>query len=434
MLRGAASGLAAGSFSGWLPRLAEAALQSGPPKRACILLWMSGGPSQIDTFDPKPGHANAGPLEAISTSVSGIQIGQHLPQVAQRMDDLCVIRSVNSREGDHGRATYYVHTGYAPQPGINYPSIGALVGHDAGQPTRSLPNFVSIAPFRAFNPGAFGAGYLGPAQAPLFVGEEAVGGTADIDERLKVANLDLPRHVSLAAFEQRRRMLEQFNSRFHQRRPSRLIASQKNAYSRATELINTDAEGAFNLDHEPEALREQYGRNVFGQSCLLARRLVERSVQFVEVALNSADGRNPFGWDTHGQNFDRIEELCGVLDPGWATLMEDLSERGMLDSTCVAWMGEFGRTPRINNGMGRDHFTDAWSMVLGGGGIQGGQVIGQTNAAGTRVTDGEVSVPDVLATLCTAVGVDPQKQNMSNVGRPIRVVDPEAVAIEQALA
>jgi uncharacterized protein (DUF1501 family) len=191
---------------------------------------------------------------------------------------------------------------------------------------------------------------------------------------------------------------------------------------------------AFNLEDEPAPLRDAYGRNAFGQGCLLARRLVERGVAFVDVTLGGIDGNVAFAWDTHQQNFEQVKKLSAVLDAGWATLLQDLNQRGLLASTTILWMGEFGRTPKINNQAGRDHFPDAWTAVLAGGGIKGGQAIGNTGPDGMKVKDRPVTVPDLVATLCLALGIDPKTQNVSNVGRPIRIADPEAKPVTEALA
>ena len=191
---------------------------------------------------------------------------------------------------------------------------------------------------------------------------------------------------------------------------------------------------AFDLEQEPVALREQYGRHQFGQGCLLARRLVERGVPFVEVSLNGSGPPNGSNWDTHGDNAPRVRALNEILDPAWATLMTDLADRGLLETTTILWMGEFGRTPVINSNAGRDHYPVAWSTVLAGGGIRGGQTIGSTAVDGMEVSDRPVSVQDLLATVVAALGIDPMKQNISNVGRPIRIVDPTAQPIMEALA
>ena len=195
--------------------------------------------------------------------------------------------------------------------------------------------------------------------------------------------------------------------------------------------MRTSAGKAFDLDEEPARLRDAYGRNRFGQGCLLARRLVERGVPFIEVSLG---GNNGFGWDTHTNNFETVRDLSQVLDAGWATLMGDLKERGLLESTLIVWMGEFGRTPTINADKGRDHFPNAWTAVLGGGGIKGGQVIGKTSAGGETIEERPVSVPDLLATVCLALGIDPTKSNQSNIGRPISLVDKAGRPLEDIVA
>src|SRR5262249_37033692 len=209
--------------------------------------------------------------------------------------------------------------------------------------------------------------------------------------------------------------------------------SHRSAYQRAVTLMRSSATKAFNLDDEPKELRDRYGRNLFGQGCLLARRLIERSVPFVEVSLATV-GNLALGWDTHVNNFDGVRQLSEVLDPAWATLMEDLKAKGLLDSTLIVWMGEFGRTPRINGNRGRDHWANSWSTVLAGGGIKGGQVIGKTSADGTTVEERPVSVEDFLASVALALGIDITKQNNSNVGRPIRIVEPTAQPIKEVLS
>jgi uncharacterized protein (DUF1501 family) len=206
--------------------------------------------------------------------------------------------------------------------------------------------------------------------------------------------------------------------------------SHQDAYVRALRMMRSSASKAFDLEEEPAAVHDAYGRNPFGQGCLLARRLVERAVPFVEVSLSTVDGAMALGWDTHQQNFETVEKLCGVLDAGWSTLMTDLRTRGLLDKTLIVWMGEFGRTPKINETAGRDHFPNAWSTVLAGGGIRGGQVIGNTGADGEEVKERPVQVPDLLATVMKALGIDPAKQNLVENGRPIRLVDPKARPIE----
>jgi arylsulfatase A-like enzyme len=248
-----------------------------------------------------------------------------------------------------------------------------------------------------------------------------------------VQDLQPPSEVSREQADARIDLLHGLANDFVSSRPGIASLSHQAAYARAVRLMRTEAARAFDLHEEPAKVRDAYGRNLFGQGCLLARRLVERGVPFVEVSLANTP-EAPAGWDTHQQNFDNVRKLCGLLDPAWAALLADLGQRGLLDSTLVVWMGEFGRTPQINPDKGRDHFPTAWSTVLAGGGIQGGQVVGKTSPDGTRVLERPVSVPDFLSTVCRALGLDPEKQNPSNVGRPIRIVEKTAQPLKEVLA
>jgi hypothetical protein len=437
-LRLAASGLAVSQSTGWLGALAAHAAQNTQRRRSCILLWMNGGPSQIDTFDLKPGHVNGGPFRAIRTAVPGLRISEHLPMLATQIDHLALIRSMSTKEGDHGRATYFLRTGYVPQGGVQYPSIGSLVAKELADEEADLPNFISIAPFRYFSPPAYGPGFLGNDYAPLIVGETGFGqvqqGGNAYEAGLKVKDLESPKGIDRRQADSRLALLDPLNASFIEGHPGGPASSHRTAFERAVKLMRSDGVRAFNLEDEPDRLRDAYGRNAFGQGCLLARRLVERGVPFVDVTLGSLEGNGAFAWDTHQQNFDQVKKLSQVLDAGWATLLQDLKQRGMLESTTILWMGEFGRTPKINNQVGRDHFPDAWTTVLAGGGIQGGQAIGTTSPDGLKVIGRPVTVPDLVATLCHALGIDPKIQNVSNVGRPIRIADPAAKPVMEALA
>jgi hypothetical protein len=427
------AGVVGYSVSGWLEALAQDAAADPKRRRSCILLWMNGGPSQMDTFDLKPGHANGGPYKEIQTAAPGLKISEHLPKLAKFGDRLAVIRSMSTKEGDHERATFFLRTGYLPQGPIEYPPLGALLSKELGREDAALPNFVSIAPYRFFSRDSFGPGFLGPKYAPLIVGDAATqfnqpGATA-YEKALKVQDLDRPAEVSRAHADARIELLQSMERDFAARRPDVPPNSHATAYDRAVRLMRTSAAKAFNLDEESPGLRDSYGRNLFGQGCLLARRLVERGVPFVEVTMGGVNG-GAFGWDTHVNNFDQVKALSAVLDAAWASLMGDLKRRGLLDSTLIVWMGEFGRTPQII-GSGRDHFPTAWSTVLAGGGIKGGQAIGKTSADGTTVEGRKTSVQDFLATVCLALGVDPLTKNDSNVGRPIRIVDKLAEPIKE---
>jgi hypothetical protein len=331
-----------------------------------------------------------------------------------------------------------MRTGYLPAGPIQYPTLGSLVSKEIGRNDSALPNFVSIAPYRVFNQAAYGPGFLGPQYAPPLVGDMANRGFQpnaqnSYEQDLRVQDLDIPQDVSRNQFDSRIELLQEMEREFVARHPGVSPQSHLTAYDRAVRLMRTAASSAFNLQDEPAALRDSYGRNLFGQGCLLARRLVERGVPFVEVNLGFMPG-SPIGWDTHNDNFNNVQRLSAILDPAWGTLMEDLRQRGLLDNTLIVWMGEFGRTPRINPQRGRDHYPNAWSTVLAGGGIRGGRVVGRTSADGTTVeAERPTGVSDFIATICRILGMDPARQNMSNVGRPIRIVDAAAQPIREIL-
>jgi hypothetical protein len=385
---------------------------------------MAGGPSQMETFDVKPGHANGGPSRTTATAVPGIEISENLPGIARRMKDLAIIRSLTTQEGDHDTATRLMMTGRRPgQEGISYPSLGSLFAKELGDAEADLPGYVSVSPF-GLGGDAGGPGFLGPNYAPLVVS----GDSADPEARanLSVENLRPPTGVDKESMEKRISIAEFLQDDFARKVKSPSAKTHKSNFDRAVRMIESNAKGAFKLDEEPAELRDRYGRSRFGQGCLLARRLVERGVSFIEVSLE--------GWDTHTDNFNAVKTLCDTLDPAWSTLLDDLRERGMLESTLVVWMGEFGRTPVINGTNGRDHFPMAWSTVMGGGGVKGGQVIGSTGKGGTEVTDRPVKIGDLHATLCAGIGIDPRKENISPEGRPISIVDRAGTVVEELIA
>ncbi len=409
------------ALAGWFAPLARVAAADPKRKRACILLWMSGGPSQTDTFDLKPGHENGGPFKEVATAVPGVRISEHLPKIAERMKHVSLVRSMTSKEGDHGLATFLARTGYTSRGPIRYPAIGSVVAHQLGDDAASLPNYVSVAPFRSFSPAAHGPGFLGPRFAPLVVGEATFGGqTPDADKALRVEDLAAPAGIPSARAAARMELAADLRRDFTATHPDAVAKSHHTAYDRATKLMQSAEAEALKLADEPAKLRDAYGRNVFGQGCLLARRLVEKGVPFVEVSLS---GPNGVGWDTHTDNFERVKQLSQSLDAGWSALIDDLKDRGLLDTTTVVWMGEFGRTPKINGSSGRDHYPTAWSAAVGGGGIKGGQVVGATSKDGTMVEKDPVGVPAFLATVYKAMGIDPATHLPSNTGRPIPVVD-----------
>lgn len=416
------------SCSGWLPELARAAEESPAAKgKSCILLWMGGGPSQTDTFDLKPGHPNGGTFKEIDTAAPGVRISEHLPGVARQMKDLSIVRSLSTKEGEHGLATQLMLTGYrSQQEAVRYPSLGSLVSKELGREDNDLPNFISLSASRMAD-----AGFLGPNYAPLTVS----GASDDPNARanLSLEDLSPPRDRGEKVLKNQFDILRFMQQEFAAHQKGQATKAHDASYAKAMRMVETQARKAFQLEDEKPELRDAYGRNRFGQGCLLARRLVERGVAFIEVTLAS-NPMNPAGWDTHTDNFNQVKALSQVLDPAWATLMRDLRERGLLESTMVVWMGEFGRTPKITANGGRDHFPLAWSAVLGGAGIKGGQVVGKTGPGGEAVTDRPVSVADLYATFCAGLGIDHHKENISPEGRPIPIVDRGGKPVKELIA
>lgn len=401
-LRLSAAGVFAPTLSGWLPILANAAPQGGKGKaRACILLWMDGGPSHKDTFDPKPDSRGAGEFKPIATRIPGVYISEHLPQIAQTLDKGVIVRGMTTPEGAHPRAKYYMHTGYREgQGGIIHPSLGSIVAKEIGNPDSAMPNYVAI------NSRSYGAGFLGPRHQPLIITDPNRG-----VEDLKAA-------VSAQQLQRRLSLLDRMERAFHRQYDAEVIYDHHTTYQRAFQLMHSPQAKAFDLSAEPASSRSRYGSGRFADGVLMARRLVEAGVPFVEVALG--------GWDTHQNNFDRVKSLSAQIDTPIAALIADLRDRGLLDTTLVVWMGEFGRTPHINNrgpNPGRDHYPRAWSTVLWGGGIHSGGVVGKTDKEGATVVDRPVTAQDFLATICELLGIDHTRQNETPSGRPIRIVD-----------
>ena len=424
LMQMAIASIGGASLSGWLPRLAKAASKVRSAK-ACILLWMPGGPSQMETLDPKPGRPNGGPTKSIATAVPGIQIAENLPKVAGLMKDFSIIRSMQTGEGDHGRATQLMLTGYKPTGApIAYPVLGSMVAQRLHDEKSDLPSFVSIAPIRLSD---LGSGFLGPKFSPLLVS----GASNDPNTRanLTVENLT-PIGGDLARMQDRASLLKALRHTSATKEESS-ISKHAAVYDQALRMVDSQGGGAFRLDEEPDVLRDAYGRNRFGQGCLLARRLVERGVPFVEVALTDAGNGGGLSWDTHSDNFKTVKSVCDVLDPAWSSLISDLKSREMYESTLVIWMGEFGRTPKVNATNGRDHHPDGWSMAMGGAGIKPGQVYGGTGRDGTDVSN-PVNTPQLFATILKALDINPELSNQ--VGdRPIPLVDDHATPISELL-
>jgi uncharacterized protein (DUF1501 family) len=382
---------------GWLDCLTLHADELRKARRSCILLWMAGGPSQFETFDPKPGAETQGPTRAIPTAVPGLQIAEHWQRTAAVAGDLAVIRSMTSREGNHGRATYLLHTGYAPSGGIVHPGFGSIAASELGPADFDLPHFVSI------QGQSVGPSFLGVPYAPFVV----------TDPNRSPDNLALP--VPADRLQRRLGLLRDLEQPFARAGAAEQVRDHQTLYGQTAHMVLSPRVKAFDLAAEPEKVRDAYGRSGFGQGCLMARRLVEAGVTFVEVQSS--------GWDTHGNELPTLKKLIPPVDQGMAALLADLKARGLLDNTLVLWMGEFGRQPRINLTAGRDHFPRAFNVALAGGGVRGGRVIGATDRLGTEVADRPVTVPDLFCTFCHALGINPRKENQSNVGRPLPIVE-----------
>ena len=393
-----ASAIVAGTLS-WPDLMTVQADELRRRGMSCILLWMQGGPSQFETFSPKPDHANGGETKAISTAVPGIEIAEHLPHTAIVMNDVCLIRSMNSREGSHPRATFLMHTGYLPTASVKYPTIGAHAAQQLGDPKSDLPGFVRVGRGRSSS----GGGFLGVEYDPFVMSD-----AGRMPDNTAVAHGD-------ARYQRRLKLLGKLETNYEDNGGKQEVADHRKLYGKAARMVLSPKMTAFDIARESSGVRESYGSTQFGQGCLLARRLVEHGVTFVEV--------NAGNWDTHFDNFERSQELCEQVDQPYAALLNDLRERGMLDSTLVIWMGEFGRTPRINPRAGRDHYPRAFNVALAGGGVRGGQVIGTTSAGGDTVEDRPVGVTDLLRTVCHSLKIDANHENMSSIGRPIKIVD-----------
>jgi hypothetical protein len=429
-LRVSLGGLLGVSSSGWLPALAGQLAQQTGRRRHCVLLWMAGGPSQLDTFDMKPQHANGGEFAEVSTAVPGLRWSEHLPGLSELAEHVAVVRGVSTREGDHQRGTYLMRTGQTPGSPTPFPCIGSSLAKELAVPELELPNYFSINPISQISPDAFAPGFLGPRYAAATVAGESNPSAPEPNAgfaEMRVEHLRRPEQVGLERALARVELWDQLQQGFLADRAVPAVLAQDTIYRRTLAMMQSQDVEAFELNQEPDDVRAAYGRGSFGQGCLLARRLIERGVPIVEVTLGAG-----LGWDTHQDNFATVRRLSEELDRGWSTLIKELTSRGMLESTTILWMGEFGRTPQINAMAGRDHFPNAWTCVFAGGGIAGGQAFGSTSPSGMEVVDGQVAHGDVLATLCAALGVDPANENVTPEGRPHKIA--EGMPIRQILA
>ena len=380
--------------------------------QACILVWLGGGPSQVDTWDPKPNSS----FKPISTQVAGIQISELFPRIAEQMDRLAIIRSMHTEENDHGAGTHYVVTGHRPNPAMEFPSFSSIITKEAGARNDVPPHLMvpgmPTTPYEEYFKGHF----LGAEYDPMVLPDPSKGGPFILApvEDFNVPDLSLPQSLSVERLENRRSVLKLVDRLYRERVQTAEFSDLDTFREQAWNMILSPAvRDAFDLSKESEKTKDSYGRSTSGKSLLLARRLVEAGSRFVTA------GGYIRAWDLHRDGDKRLREtVAPSLDRGLSTLLEDLEQRGLLQSTLVIAMGEFGRTPHINRLRGRDHWPECWSLILGGGGIRGGQVIGASDERGGYVAERMVTMGDVFATVYKAFGIDWQKEYMHPIGRP----------------
>ena len=367
-------------------------------RKSAILLWMGGGPSTMDIWDLKPGAPTGGPFRPIATS-GDAQISEHMPLMAKQMHNMAIIRSMSTREADHGRGRYYMHTGYVPNPNIEHPSYGAVLSHQLNhqRPELEIPPFVTVGG------GSVGPGFLGMAWAPFSVNSNG-----------QVRNLQMG--LEDQRLYQRMYALDLIESGFINQRRGSAASDHQKILKKTLNLMTSSQMDAFKVASEPEDVKERYGNTNFGRGCLMARRLVEQGVPFIEVGLG--------GWDMHNNIHATLRDTkLPELDQAMSALTEDLEQRGLLEDTAIIWMGEFSRTPRINGNAGRDHWARSWSVVVGGGGMNGGIAVGETNSDGTRVETEPYTSQDVMASVCKALGISLQTTFTSQNGRPMKIAN-----------
>ncbi len=392
----------AGSLA-WSDTPAPAAVAQVPPRKKpasrCIYLYMGGGMSHIDTLDPKPGTRSQGPLKAVNSKADGIQLGELLTMTAAQMKHCTVLRGLSSNQGAHEQAAYFMRTSYAPINTTRHPSMSAWSNFFQAKPGETLPGGIMI------NGGGEhpGSGYLESKFAPLPVGDPARG----------VTNIHPPQGVDLKEMRNRLDVLESLNHKFYKSYDLKAMKGHGDMYADAVKLMAAKDIEAFDISKEPGNVAARYGDHAFGKACLLARRLVEKNVRFIDISHG--------GWDTHDDNFNRLKGTAGQLDQGMSALIEDLAQRGLLADTLICLVSEFGRSPQINVTNGRDHYPKAFSAMLAGGGLKGGSVYGATNAEGTEVAEGKLEIPDLNATIAYGLGLPIGKTIMSPDGRPFTI-------------
>jgi uncharacterized protein (DUF1501 family) len=377
-----------------------------------LVIWLSGGVSQLETWDPKPGTDTGGPFQTIKTSVPGTHFCELLPHTAKFAHKLAVIRGINTAEDDHAKGSVIMHTGRRQEPAMTYPHLGSACAKLLGSDDSALPGYIHITPRGNGGVNAADAAFLGTRYASVA-----------LDDGKAPANVARPADLTAEADKARQEARIKASEKFLKRRRTAQTEAYTHSYDQAARLMKQ--KDLFDTTKEPEKVRDAYGRHDFGRHCLMARRLLEGGATFVKITHSNSD--------THHENFDFHIEQLGELDRPFATLLGDLDVRGLLDSTLVIVMSEFGRTPRINRNYGRDHWSKAWSIAVAGCGIQGGAVVGKTNANGTLVTDRQVNGGHLFHTYFKALGLNP-KANYYIDQRPIPMADPKASAITEVLA
>lgn len=379
-----------------------------PRARQVIYLFLRGGMSHLDTLDPKPGTATGGPTQAVRTRADGVLLGQYFPKLAQQMDKAAVVSSMTSKQGAHPQAQYLMRTSFDKRGTIQHPSLGAWIQRHLGVQNASLPGHVLVGG-GADMPTT---GFLPPQFAALPIGDPEAG----------LQHSSLPRGVTPDQFARRLERLAAMNREFASGRDWRTAQAYDDAYSAAVRLMRSEDLAAFDIGSEPDAMQQAYGKTQFGAGCLLARRLCEHGVRCVEVISD--------GWDTHADNFDRLDDLTPAIDQALAALLADLDARGMLDETLVVLATEFGRTPDIDNDQGRNHYPKAFSCLMAGGGVRGGWRYGKTDEEGREVVENPVSIQDFNATIAYAMGVPTDVDVLSPSGRPFKVADKGAPILD----
>ncbi|MDF1657286.1 MAG: DUF1501 domain-containing protein [Verrucomicrobiales bacterium] len=364
-----------------------------------IYLYMSGGMTHLDTFDTKPGHDNQGQTKTIDTNVDDIKISEYLPTLAKQADKLAIVRSLTSTAGAHAQGNYLMHTSYEERATIKHPGIGAWALKFNGKLNDNLPGSVYVGGSSRINGGG---GFFEPQYEPLAINDPNAG--------LKNSKL---RGVKQEAFDDRLSLADKFDTEFHEKYDVKQVRAYTQMYEDAVRLMKSEDLAAFDLKEEDEMTRARYGDNPFGQGCLLARRLVEQDVRAIEVSLG--------GWDMHNNVFISAPEKCAILDQAMGALLDDLEQRGKLKDTVVVLTTEFGRTPRVNQNGGRDHYPKAFSSVLAGGGVKGGTVYGKTDEGGESVVENAVKIPDFNATIAHALGLPLDQILYSPSKRPFTV-------------